>query len=162
MVSVHPVKLQKERDLYFSLNPRVLPVRLLNREDLHDPDTIPEHDKECRVRVGDVHATNPITKVPGIPCSQRIFKMGQVFPDDTPVFFWQAFQVICQWSSLEGEGDTRETDLKKNRGFLYFHPHQFIQPLIRCPLASISVYFKAVIFPRLSQFIPKYRLPESV
>ncbi len=51
-------------------HPLVLLVRLPDREDIHDPDTVLEHDKECRVGVRDMHAADTVADVPGVACGE--------------------------------------------------------------------------------------------
>jgi len=67
---------------------------LLNREDINDTDVIPEHDKECRVGMGDMHATDSIAEVFDIPCGQRILQLNQVSLDDSPILFRQIIDVL--------------------------------------------------------------------
>lgn len=67
---------------------------LFNRENINDPDAITEHDKECRVRMCDMHATNPVAQVLNIPCRQRILKLNKVLFYDPPVFFRQTVNVL--------------------------------------------------------------------
>jgi hypothetical protein len=67
---------------------------LLDREDIHDPDTILEHDVECRVCVGNMHATDPVAQELDIACCQRIFKLDQMFFYDPSVFFRQTVNVL--------------------------------------------------------------------
>jgi hypothetical protein len=74
--------------------PFVLLVSLLYRKNIYNPDAIPEHDKECCVRVCDMHATYPVAKVFGVPCGQGIFELDQVLLDDPSVFFRQAVNVL--------------------------------------------------------------------
>jgi hypothetical protein len=74
--------------------PLVLLMGLLDRENIYDSYTIPEHDKECRIRVSDMHSTNPVTQMLNIPCSQRILKLNNVFFYDPPIFFRQIVNVL--------------------------------------------------------------------
>jgi hypothetical protein len=62
--------------------PFVLLVSLLYRKYILNPDAIPEHDLKCCVRVCDMHATYPVAKMSGVPCSQEIFELNQVLLDD--------------------------------------------------------------------------------
>jgi len=69
-------------------------VRLLNGEDIHDPDAIPEHDKECCITMCDVHPTHSVAEMLYIPCSQRIFKLDQVLFDDPAILYRQIIDVL--------------------------------------------------------------------
>ena len=62
--------------------------------DIHDSDPVLGHDKECRVGIGDIHATDPIAQVFNIPCSYRIFKLSQMLLDDPAIFFRQTIYVF--------------------------------------------------------------------
>jgi hypothetical protein len=92
--SMSSLKKSKKGRVLIRSDPLILLMRLLNREDIHDPDTIPEHDKECRVCVCDMHATYPVPEVLDIPCSQRIFKLNKMLLDDSPILFRQIINVL--------------------------------------------------------------------
>jgi hypothetical protein len=40
-----------------------------------------------------MHATYPVAKMSGVPCSPRAFELDQVLLDDPSVFIWQAVNV---------------------------------------------------------------------
>ena len=66
----------------------------LDSVDIHDPDTVLEHDKKCGIGMGDMHAADPIADKFDVPCSERIFGLDQVLLDDPAIFFRQAVNVL--------------------------------------------------------------------
>jgi hypothetical protein len=107
-------------------------MRLLDRENIHDPDTIPKHDKECRVGMADVHTTYPVAKVFDIPCSQRILKLNKMFFYDPSVFFRQAVNVF-QYLPIYFEVQTASPHLV-SVSIHYLYPfgqnHPLLQPSV--------------------------------
>jgi hypothetical protein len=65
--------------------PLVLLVSLLYRKNIHNPDAIPEHDKECCVCGCDMHATYPVAKVFSVSCGQGVFELDHLLLDDPSV-----------------------------------------------------------------------------
>jgi len=107
-------------------------VCLLDREDIHNPDTVLEHDIECRVCVGNMHATDPVAKVFDVTCCQRIFKLDQMFFYDPSVFFRQAVNVL-QYLPIDLEVQTASphfVSVRIHHLYPFGQNHPLLQPSV--------------------------------